>query len=89
MPLGAGIARFDTQTEGADYRFSRLEFIGELLELQKRTYAGKKLFGIERLAKEVVGSGFDPFQTIFTGAEAGDHYDRNETRLRIILQLVA
>ena len=89
MALRARVARFDNAPERDEQRLGRLEFVGELLQLEKRTHAREEFFRIDGLAEEVVGAGFDSLEAVLAGGQAGDHHDWDEPRERIILQLAA
>ena len=59
MAFGIGIAALYAQAQSAEHRFRRLQFVGELLELEQGLDPGKQFFRKNRLVKKVVGAGFD------------------------------
>src|SRR5215475_988287 len=86
---GIGIARLNTKGKREEDGFGILQFIGEMLKLEQALDPGKKLFRVEGLAQEIVGSSLDAANAIAAVAETGDHDDWDQTGSGILLQFTA
>src|SRR5690348_31732 len=89
MPLSVGIAGFHAQSQGAEHVFRVLQFVGELLEFQQGIDPGEEFFGEDGFVEEIVGPSLDAAQLVGAVSQTGDHDDRNEARVPVLLQLMA
>ena len=89
MIAGIGIAGFNAQRQRYQHGLGIFQFIGKFLELEQRLDPGKKLFGIQRLAQEIIGAGFNSAHAIIAVRKPGDHHHGNQAGHRIFFQLAA
>ena len=80
VAFGIRIATLHAQAQRAQYRFCRLQFVGEFFQLKQRLDASKKFLREDRLVQKIVGARFNSQHPVLAIGEACDQNERDQPR---------